>query len=225
MNNYKSSKIGDIYDTLRNGRCEIIEKLGGNQLYVTVRFVDTGYITSVQFHSLLSGNVRDKLKPSRFGVGYEGVGNYKFTEDGKLTRCAIQWKSMLERCYCEKFQDRFPAYVGCTVCEDWHNYQNFAKWYYDNYPNDGKLYELDKDLKIDGNKLYSPSTCTFLTPFENRKISKQKKWKFISPNKELVEFTNLTQFCKDNNLVRENMGKVWRGERQHCSGWTKYEED
>ncbi|ALY07069.1 hypothetical protein VmeM32_00078 [Vibrio phage vB_VmeM-32] len=72
---------------------------------------------------------------------------------------------MLGRCYDSKIQEKQPTYIDCSVCDEWHYFQNFATWYYDNYPKDGisEKYQLDKDLKVNGNKIYSPETCLFVS--------------------------------------------------------------
>ena len=54
---------------------------------------------------------------------------------------------------------RHPTYKDVTVCEEWHNFQNFAKWFEDNYV---EGFELDKDILVKGNKIYSPETCCFV---------------------------------------------------------------
>lgn len=87
-------------------------------------------------------------------IGIHGDGIYK-----AHTPCYETWRNMLARCYDESIQKKKPNYIGCTVTESWHNYQNFAKWYYDNYI---ETYSLDKDILIKGNKIYSPETCCFV---------------------------------------------------------------
>jgi hypothetical protein len=70
---------------------------------------------------------------------------------------------MLERCYSEKHRDKHSAYAECTVCDEWHCYQTFAKWYEENYYIiDGERIHLDKDILVKGNKVYSPETCMFV---------------------------------------------------------------
>lgn len=70
---------------------------------------------------------------------------------------------MLRRCYDKQFQERQPTYKGCIVCEEWYNFQNFAKWFDENYYEiEGEKIALDKDLLKLNNKIYSPSTCCFL---------------------------------------------------------------
>ena len=215
-------QVGKRYPTKLNGDLEVMSKLKNR--YYLVKFVDTGYTKAIRADGILIGSGKDWLRPSRFGVGYMGVGVYASTLKGKSTQCCVIWKSMLERCYCPKFLLKSPTYKECTVADEWHNYQVFAKWFYNNYPTDGQTYQLDKDFKVKGNKLYSKDTCTFLTQDVNKKISNQKQFKFINPDGELVEITNLTEYCKTRELTRENMGKVHRGERPRHKGWTKYVE-
>ncbi|ALY07101.1 hypothetical protein VmeM32_00114 [Vibrio phage vB_VmeM-32] len=97
------------------------------------------------------------------GVGINNKGKYSATENRKKTKVYQTWQNMLERCYDTKFHEKNPTYIGCVVCDSWHYFQNFAEWYYDNYPTDGEKYQLDKDLKVHGSKIYSPETCLFVS--------------------------------------------------------------
>lgn len=90
----------------------------------------------------------------------------KVSIDGKFIKPYKVWYSMLNRCYSEKYQNRYPTYKYCTVCKEWLSFSNFKKWYDENYPqhledNSIKL-DLDKDLLVAGNKTYSPATCIFI---------------------------------------------------------------
>ena len=70
---------------------------------------------------------------------------------------------MLNRCYDEKFHEKYPTYIGCEVDKNWHNFQNFAEWYYNNYYEiEGGKMCLDKDILYKHNKVYSPKTCIFV---------------------------------------------------------------
>ena len=62
-----------------------------------------------------------------------GIGKYKPWVNGVITTQYNAWRNMLMRCYDEKNFLKQPTYEDCTVCEEWHNFQNFAKWYDDNY--------------------------------------------------------------------------------------------
>lgn len=78
--------------------------------------------------------------------------------------CYIRWNSMLQRCYSSECQIRNKTYVGCTVCEEWLLFSNFKQWFDENYI---EGYELDKDILVEGNKVYSPDTCRFVPSYIN----------------------------------------------------------
>ncbi|WPF70161.1 HNH endonuclease [Bacillus phage BC-VP] len=111
-----------------------------------------------------------------YGVGYIGKGTYKSKVDGKRTPQYAIWYAMLKRSYDARFHEESPAYKGCAVAEDWHNFQNFAKWYDENYYTvDGEKMQLDKDILSKGNKVYSPDTCIFVPNSINMLFVKQKQ--------------------------------------------------
>jgi len=70
------------------------------------------------------------------------------------------WVNMLQRGYSEKLKVKRPTYRDCTVCEEWHLFSKFRCWM-ETQDWEGK--ELDKDLLIQGNKVYSPETCVFVS--------------------------------------------------------------
>lgn len=69
------------------------------------------------------------------------------------------WSSILTRCYSEKYQKRKPTYKGCSVTEEWLTFSNFRSWM---ITQDWEGKHLDKDLIIEGNKIYGPETCIFV---------------------------------------------------------------
>ena len=83
---------------------------------------------------------------------------------------------MLERCYSEKYQEKNATYKDCEVCEEWHNFQNFAKWYENNYYEiKGEKMCLDKDILVKHNKIYSPENCIFVPEKINSLFVKSDK--------------------------------------------------
>ena len=74
------------------------------------------------------------------------------------------WKSMLERCYSAKCQEKHPTYKGCSVSEEWLTFSNFKRWM---EAQDFEGMQLDKDLLFEGNKVYSVETCVFVTKTVN----------------------------------------------------------
>ena len=74
------------------------------------------------------------------------------------------WKGVLERCYSTKTQDNHPTYRGCTVSDEWLTFSVFKNWM---EKQDWEDNQLDKDLLIEGNKVYSPETCVFVSGMVN----------------------------------------------------------
>ena len=116
------------------------------------------------YDNFKKGLIKCPYERRYYEVGYLGEGEYKVSENGKHTKCYKTWHSMLQRCYDKKYHEKQPTYIDCKVCEEWHNFQNFAKWYEENYYKiDGQRMELDKDIlsksKDLSAKIYSPETC------------------------------------------------------------------
>jgi len=156
-------KVGEIYELKEGGSATVIEYEHSDR--VLIRHNDNyRYEQRVQAGHLKRGNVKNPYHPSVYGVGYLGVGNYRASEGRKHLPAYKKWQSMIERCYSEKYQTKKPSYIGCTVDKQWHNFQNFADWFYSD-PRHNLGYELDKDVLIAGNKIYSSKTCA-LVPSE-----------------------------------------------------------
>lgn len=106
-----------------------------------------------------------KANPKRLvaGVGVNDV-DYEVSPhvNGNRVMCQFYrtWTAMLARCYSKLTQERQPTYIGCSVSEDWLSFSNFKSWM---ETQDWKGKQLDKDLLIPGNKLYSPDTCVFVS--------------------------------------------------------------
>lgn len=127
------------------------------------------------YRNFKSGNIKCPYEPRTFNVGYLGEGKYNLKFNGVLTKCYTTWSSMLRRCYYIDYQKNKPTYIDCEVCEEWHNFQNFAKWYYSNYYEvEGQVMHLDKDILYKGNKMYSPDTCVFVPHNINSLFAKRQ---------------------------------------------------
>lgn len=123
-----------------------------------------------------------KNKPKLFGVGINDVDyNVKLYEEGPKVNgkryqkliwiCPFyrKWQDMLSRCYSEQV---YPTYIGCLVCESWLRLSVFKTWM---MAQDWKNKQLDKDLLIPGNKVYSPDTCLFVESRVNSFIVEHDK--------------------------------------------------
>lgn len=113
------------------------------------------------------------IKRTTCGIGYNTGGKYKVKEHGRRTKAYSTWRNMFQRCYEPRFQIGNPTYVGCSVHEEWHNYQSFAEWFYAHKYSDVG-YELDKDLLVAGNKIYSSENCCFVPRQLNALLNNNK---------------------------------------------------
>lgn len=104
---------------------------------------------------------KDGLVRLYYGIGYYG----KEFENVKLIDIPSYrtWRMMLQRCYDEKVHKVEPRYKDCAVCEEWHSLFRFNEWYLKNYYSiSNERMELDKDILLKNNKIYSPDTCVFV---------------------------------------------------------------
>ena len=210
---------GTRYMSDQYGYLEIVDY--NNASNVIVKFLATGYETIAQASKIRRGRVKDRFAPSVFGIGYLGDGEFKARSNYGHTKEYVAWQNMLQRCYDPKYHVKRPTYIGCSVCAEWHNFQNFAKWM-SKQNCEGK--QLDKDIKVEGNKVYSPETCMFVTPAENTVEACAKHYVFVSPTGEKVEIYNLNEFCRENELQQSHMSQVHAGNRNQHKGWTKHED-
>jgi hypothetical protein len=151
----------------------IVEYNGVNDC--TIKFDDGTILKNIKYHNIISGGVKNNNRRSVFGVGYIGYGKHKASIRSKHTKCYAIWRGMLQRCYYQ-YKDFNISYKDVTVCEEWHNFQNFAEWFEDNYnPETMEGWQLDKDLLSTDYKVYSPITCCFIPQEINCLIKEQKE--------------------------------------------------
>ena len=206
-------KNGDIV-TLKNGKkIKILDYKTWKD--ITIIFLDeTNYITKTNSLNI-RGYIKNPYIPTISNIGYFGEGEYKAKIEGKMTRVYMVWTHIFERCYNENVRYKYPTYKNTTICEEWHNFQNFAKWYSENYI---EGYFLDKDLKQmnSENKIYSPDTCVFIS----RKINN-----FIA-----TDYSNNTsgsvgvQNYKNGTSFRASSRYFENGKQKHIGSYATEEE-
>ncbi len=161
------SRVGEVYFNTEGYRMEIIEY--SNNRNCTIKFEEGTIIKDREFKSIREGEIKNPIHPSVYGVGYIGVGKYTKSYGGLYNKMYYTWYNLLKRCFCEEYQEKYPTYKECSVTEDWYNFQNFAEWFEQNYI---EGFQLDKDLLVKGNKIYSPETCCFIPQEINKLLTK-----------------------------------------------------
>ena len=126
-----------------------------------------------------------KNRRSRYGVGINDA-DYAVTSgiritlpDGKKVKkllwiCPIYccWSTMMKRCFSKDYKVKNKTYESVTCCEEWLVFSNFKRWM-EQQDWEGK--ELDKDLLVKDNKLYSPETCMFVDSKVNKFITESQR--------------------------------------------------
>ena len=165
----RTNRQGEIHTNNDKEYLQIIQYNGVNDC--TVKFEDGTILKNVKYHNILSGGVKNNNRKSVFGVGYIGYGNYKASIKSNHNKCYSIWRGMLQSCYYQ-YKEFNITYENVDVCDDWHNFQNFAKWFEENYI---EGWQLDKDLLCTDYKIYSPITCCFIPQEINCLLKEQKE--------------------------------------------------
>ncbi len=100
---------------------------------------------------------------------------------GKQTKEYILWSGMLQRCYSKPYLEKQPTYIGCSVSDNFKYYHLFHAWCQIQIGFGKEGYQLDKDLLIKGNKLYSEDTCVFIPSVLNSILLKTAAGRGLLP--------------------------------------------
>ena len=154
---------GSVFKTKLYGDLIITKYINHKEVYV--KFLDTGYETKAYFGNIKKGIVRDRSVPSILGVGV--VGDEVTKVNGNRLKEYNLWQALLSRCYCDKFHVKCPTYKDCSVSDNFKYYPYFKEWCnnqigFNVLDDKGNHFELDKDLLIKGNKVYSEDACCFI---------------------------------------------------------------
>ena len=137
-----------------------------------IQFEATGYTKEVYTSNASKGKVKDPYTASFCGVGYDGV----FNKTPYWKQAKRLWCNMLKRCYDPNYDSGYWG-RGITVDSRWLCFSNFledlpALGNFDDWLagfEAGNLkYNLDKDLQVDGNKVYSKECCSFILESVNK---------------------------------------------------------
>ena len=110
-------KVGDIFESSNDGKFQIVEYVKYKK--IKIRFLNTGYETWTTGIRVTDGSIKDKLKPTVYGVGYVGDGDYTTGRGTKSKSHPIYtvWSAMIRRCY-HPADQHYKHYKDCTVCDE-----------------------------------------------------------------------------------------------------------
>lgn len=165
------------YKNKNNCVMKIIDYKNRND--VIVEFQDQ---YKAKVHTALSniriGNVKNPYYPSVFGVGIIGNKYPTSCNDGKPAKEYIMWKAILNRCFYKQLNNT-QCYNNCQICDEWLLYEKFYEWVHmqENFEqlyNLGIRFDVEKDILIKNNNLYSHETCCLVPHNVNALFVKQQ---------------------------------------------------
>lgn len=226
----KPANIYSIYrgETTSCGGCRKVGNLEEDQYFINNKFgnytvesiidshnvvvkFDTGNYKNVTAAQARSGSIMNPLHRTVHGVGYMGIGEYKSRIENNTTKTPQYraWENMMSRCYYPR-ASRYMAYggSGVTVCEEWHNFQSFAKWFDVNFK---EGCDLDKDI-IGNGKIYSPEYCRYIPSKLNRLLN-------TSPTRTGSRKNDLPEgvTVDSRGVFIANFGTYYREEFNNCN--------
>lgn len=151
------SRVGEVNINNKGTLMKIIKDTGSS---VVVEFQDLHkYRMSTIYRNFEKGEIKNPYDITVFGTGYLGEGKYLTRKNkNKMTQEYVSWTGILSRCYYN--QEKYPAYFGiCSVCDEWLEFQKFAKWFDENKYECEERLHVDKDILNPDCKEYSPENC------------------------------------------------------------------
>ena len=241
--------LGKQFKTNKCGDCVVIDYTTNRN--VKVAFLSPHFVTKCNLEDLKKGKVSNPLCPTLYGKGFIGIGEYSSRNKGAYDL----WLGMFKRVYDLNYHKRQPTYSEVMMCKEWHNFQNFAKWCYSQEffnarDENGKAYQLDKDILVKGSKIYSPETCCFVPSCINKLIQTdrsnkgeyptgvclhKKSGKFLSYLNRFGVHTHLGYFLtsedaskayvQEKEIYVKDVAEKWKGRiddkvYKHLSTWS-----
>lgn len=206
-----SKFLGQKFLNKQGQELTVISKVKGKTF--KVRFTSSGLVREANIDNIKAGKCKDLLAPTSSG-GF--LGNAKGYSDKER----VLWKNMLFR-----VKDH-ENYKDASVCDRWLCLENFledirsmegyAKWLEGGY-------DLDKDIKYKGNKVYSKQTCMFVPRKENQlhKAVRTTGKTYTAKHEDgtSVTFCNQRKFAMEYGLCTKNLGRaILKGGK--VKGWT-----
>ena len=159
LNDISKDCVGKICKSKSSGDFKILKY--NDSKNVEIQFLTTRYRKVAEMKEVRNGKVKDPYSPSVCGIGIVGT-KYPPTVNGVITKEYDLWQNMLRRCYSDSSKKKRPTYEGCGVSDNFKSFEYFYEWCQKQIGFGVASFELDKDLLVKGNKIYSEDSCIFI---------------------------------------------------------------
>ena len=155
----KDEYEGKVYPTKSYGDILVLEYI--NYRDVTVKFLNTGNVRKTATSEIRKGEIRDNEAFPVYTVGIMDLPN-ELKRGIPPPREYSIWNGVRQRCYNENTRHLTPSYQEAEMSENFKRYSYFKDWCHNQIGFDQVGWQLDKDILIKGNKIYSEDTCCFV---------------------------------------------------------------
>ena len=160
---------GSVFKTKNYGDVVVLEY--NNARDVTIKFLNTGNVRKIATSELKKGEIRDNEAFPVYKVGVMDIPNELKRGQPNPREYSI-WNGVRQRCYNENIRHLTPSYQEAEMSENFKRYSYFKDWCNKQIGFDQDGWQLDKDILIKGNKIYSEDNCCFVPPEINTLILK-----------------------------------------------------
>ena len=182
--------VGKIFKSRSSGDYEVTRYENSKKIHI--KFLETGYETITAKNHIDSGRIKDRLKPTLYCVGI--VGEMAVVKDGVKIKEYDLWKDMFFRCYSNSFKNKCSTYKDCVLSDNFKYFSYFKVWCSRQVGFNQEGWQLDKDILIKGNKIYSEDTCCF--------VPKEINMLFVKSNTRRGVYPIGVSYRKDRNKYR-----------------------
>lgn len=224
----RSAFIGERFINNKGCTFEIIGYEANN--YRTIKF-DSGYICSAHISNITRTNctIKDWMSPSVYGVGIVGEPGLRYHP------LYIKWRNMIGRCYNPK-NTYFKYYgaIGIKMSDELLNFKSFIAIVekLDNYEKmikEPHKWQIDKDLKSIGQKMYTKDTITIMTAKENQWLATAEHhrdiYQYDINGNFISKYNNLLEVIQQNNYDMSCIDHAIFGKYRHAYGYIWLDEN
>ena len=167
----KAEYEGSVFKTKNYGDVVVLDYYNARD--VTIKFLNTGNVRKTGTSELKKGEIRDNEAFPVYSVGIMDVPN-EARRNVPIPKEYSIWNGVRQRCYNENIRHLTPSYQEVEMSENFKRYSYFKEWCHNQIGFDQDGWQLDKDILIKGNKVYSEYTCCFVPQEINVALTNNK---------------------------------------------------